>query len=772
MKLRSSARAAACALALVVAAAPARATDITWSLVPVMPAGGQAFAYDSNNAWALVFGGGDNLLLHNQVWFRSNISPSVPWRTLATTGTPPSPRRSALVAFDAVHRRLLVFGGLTQYTGLDDVWELTLPTGQPRQWAPIVTAGTPPPWFYGRSMVYDPVRNRLLVFGGYIGVFSNDVYALSLSGTPTWSLLAPAGTPPPARWLHGAAWDAAHDRMVVFGGAGSSYTSLNDAWALSFTPEPAWTQLSASGPTLALTPSSESTPHAVVVDPVRDRLLVTGVYLNGTAGVWAMDLSAGTWSLLPATAPAHGDWEPLAAFDAANDRVLMLGRAPLNDLWALPQAGPLAWSRLRVSDERPAPRSRHTSMLDPTTDKLWIYGGYGQWGSHIHPQAPVLGDVWNQEGGLWNRITPGGSPPSPRFGHTAIYDPVFHRMLVFGGRIGAEDGPASNEVWALLNLGGAPTWQALTSAGALPSPRFGHTAVVDGANHRMIVFGGTDGTTAFDDTWALDLSTLGWSLLTPAGAAPSPRYDASAIWDATRQRMVVFGGWAGGDPATAKNDVHVLDLSGPPAWVAVTPPGDPPPPHYGHSAVLDGAYDRMLVFGGDETSDVWSLPLGSGAAWQTLAASPDAPRPRRYAGAVKRLLPDSITLVLGQTPCYGPDCWRSWNALGDTWRGALRGPVSAPGPSAGPLDLSLGAPWPSPARGAASVTLVLPRADRATLAMFDVSGRRVMARDLGSLGAGRHVIALPEVAQLEPGVYLVRLTQAGLARSTRLCVMR
>ena len=50
------------------------------------------------------------------------------------------------------------------------------------------------------SAVYDPVRDRMVgyYFPG-LGYPLNDVWALSLAGTPTWTQLTPTGTPPSAR---------------------------------------------------------------------------------------------------------------------------------------------------------------------------------------------------------------------------------------------------------------------------------------------------------------------------------------------------------------------------------------------------------------------------------------------------------------------------------------------------------------------------------------------------------------------------------------------
>jgi hypothetical protein len=85
---------------------------------------------------------------------------------------------------------------------------------------------------YRHTAVYDPVRDRMVVFGGHGDFpFLNDVWALSLAGSPAWSELAPAGIPPSARDGHTASYDPVRDRMVVFG---SSLDKLNDVWALGW----------------------------------------------------------------------------------------------------------------------------------------------------------------------------------------------------------------------------------------------------------------------------------------------------------------------------------------------------------------------------------------------------------------------------------------------------------------------------------------------------------------------------------------------------------
>src|SRR5205809_341396 len=88
------------------------------------------------------------------------------------------------------------------------------------------------------SAIYDPVRDRMIVFAGYL--VSNDVWALSLSGPPVWTQHTPAGMPDACRYAHSALYDPVHDRILDFGGY-SYFSIMNDVWAMSLGGTPAWT---------------------------------------------------------------------------------------------------------------------------------------------------------------------------------------------------------------------------------------------------------------------------------------------------------------------------------------------------------------------------------------------------------------------------------------------------------------------------------------------------------------------------------------------------
>jgi hypothetical protein len=95
-----------------------------------------------------------------------------------------------------------------------------------------------------------------------------------------------------------------------------------------------------------------------------------------------------------------------------------------------------------------------------------------------------------------------------------------------------------------------------------------------------------------------------WIALHPLGSMPTPRADASAVYIANGNQMIVFGGnFTGCAASPSLSDTWVLTdangLTGTPAWSQLTPAGTPPPPRRGHTAVYNPTSDRMIVFGGE-----------------------------------------------------------------------------------------------------------------------------------------------------------------------------
>jgi hypothetical protein len=93
-------------------------------------------------------------------------------------------------------------------------------------------------------------------------------------------------------------------------------------------------------------------------------------------------------------------------------------------------------------------------------------------------------------------------------------------------------------------------------------------------------------------------------------------------------------------------------------------------------------------------------------------------------------------------------------------------------PGGGEVSFALDPVRPNPARGGTlHVQLALASSARASLQLVDVAGRIVASREVGSLGAGRHAVDLSAGRRLPAGIYLVRLTQDRVQRTTRAVVL-
>jgi hypothetical protein len=79
---------------------------------------------------------------------------------------------------------------------------------------------------------------------------------------------------------------------------------------------------------------------------------------------------------------------------------------------------------------------------------------------------------------------------------------------------------------------------------------------------------------------------------------------------------------------------------------------------------------------------------------------------------------------------------------------------------------------PNPTRSEFSVSFSLPSANPASLAVYDIAGRQVVAHEVGGSGAGQHVVTFGRQEHLPIGVYVVRLTQDGRSLAARAIVIR
>jgi len=87
------------------------------------------------------------------------------------------------------------------------------------------------------------------------------------------------------------------------------------------------------------------------------------------------------------------------------------------------------------------------------------------------------------------------------------------------------------------------------------------------------------------------------------------------------------------------------------------------------------------------------------------------------------------------------------------------------------VELALAGPRPNPGGRDLTVEFALPDGAPARLELLDIAGRRVVSREVGGLGAGRHTLSLAQGGALAPGIYLLRLTRGGRSLTARVVVV-
>lgn len=336
---------------------------------------------------------------------------------------------------------------------------------------------------------------------------------------------------PPGRYYTSAIYDSATDQMVMFGGQGQT-APLNDLWSspsivgagqTTTKTSYRWVQLFPVG-----TPPAARYGQSAVYDSVSNRMILFG---GGTSST-----------------------------------------ACLNDIWVLDDAnsseGSPTWIPLTPSGTAPVARLNFNSAYDPTTNSLIVFGG-------SNCASGYLSDVWvlsgaNGESGTptWTQLLPVGIGPSARENSSAIYDSADNVLTVFGGDAG---GSGLSDVWTLSHAngqGGTPTWTQLLPTGTAPSARTGHSAVYDSVNNRMIVFGGNTSLTGIrplNDTWILTFAngmggTPAWTSLKVTGSAPQ-RCFHTAFYSAADNDMIVFGGLSQIQPAPWDDRAFILSVA-------------------------------------------------------------------------------------------------------------------------------------------------------------------------------------------------------------------
>lgn len=270
----------------------------------------QAAAYDRARSKTVVFGGMSN----------SNSSPRGTWEHGARAwsernpAVSPSPRWMPAMAYDERRRSTLLFGGFETATNLDrdDTW---LWNGS--AWLQL-TSPIRPPARMGHAMVYDRIRGRVVLFGGMSSERRVNLPGQTWEWNGRWVQRATAASPSP-RANPAMAYDPVRGRVVLFGGRIGRAGVLGDTWEYDGNT---WTQrVLATGP-------APRAAAGMVYDEAARRIVLTGGTDGSWVPIafrdtWAYD--GQRWTRLPSAEVSAMPSLASVVYDSANATMLKVG---------------------------------------------------------------------------------------------------------------------------------------------------------------------------------------------------------------------------------------------------------------------------------------------------------------------------------------------------------------------------------------------------------------------------------------------------------------
>ncbi len=592
-----------------------RAETLAWNqrnFAPPLGRAHHAMAYDAIRKHVVLFGGSHNPgTAANETWAWDGGS----WYPIVPTGNSPPSRRGHAMAYDAARGRVVLFGG----DGFDggghknDTWEW-----DGASWHQIEPEGPSPSPRLDHAMVYDEVRERVILFGGDAGGVEGDIQNdLWEWDGASWHRIEVHGPSPSARSNHSMAYDSARRRVVLFGG-NIPDDGNDDGSAIWEWDGASWQQIASE----SLSPSPNF-DYAMAYDAARGRVVLFGDDDDAgdgadNAATWEWDGASWYRIQSPGSTPSPRSGSAMV-YDAARGHVVLFGGSfdsqALNDTWVW---GERTWQSREAKGPSPSPRYAHAMAYDGDRGRVVLFGGAFDGGR--------FADTWEWTGQSWRLITPlDGVRPRLRQYHAMAYDRARGRTVLFGGYSGGEMG--DTWVWD------GSSWQSVATQGVSPPARYRHAMAYDSARKRVVLFGGGISGRRFGDTWEWD-GTL-WHHIEPQGPSPAPRRDHAMAYDAARERVVLFGG----------DDDSVWEWDGE-LWHRVEPEGPAPPARGEHAMAYDAVRERVVLFHGNRSSGSNPTWEWDGRSWHAMARQEPSPSPR-YAAAMAYDAGDGRVILFG-----------------------------------------------------------------------------------------------------------------------------
>ena len=217
----------------------------------------------------------------------------------------------------------------------------------------------------------------------------------------------------------------------------------------------------------------------------------------------------------------------------------------------------------------------------------------------------------------WVQLLPAVQPPLRAY-HAMTFDLARGTTLMFGGWTATSGSSTLADTWEWNGV----NWVARVTAHSPPA-RCGNALAADLNRGRIVLFGGTNviSNSDMNDTWEYDGND--WAQV-PTQNQPSARRFSKMEYDATRARVVLFGGGLGGYGTPVHGDTWEWDGA---SWTFRTPAASPPA-RWGHGMAYDFARARIVLTNGSPggtailMADAWTW---DGTNWSQVPAAPTPP---------------------------------------------------------------------------------------------------------------------------------------------------
>lgn len=318
-------------------------------------------------------------------------------------------------------------------------------------------------------------------------------------------------THPSERFGHKMLYDPITDRVLLFGGVlydNSRETRYNDLWSYDFESE-IWLEITSGS-----RPSPRNSFAWVYLEGHSQILLYGGDTNQGKSSeTWIYDLTENRWFCVDSELEQRppGLSEITMAYDSINDKVILFGgmgeNSPgsrdqtYNELWVF-SFEPLSWTRMSP-DNNPLPQYGAQMVYDEASSSVLMYPGH--WNEVDDPTNHGYGDdIWEYQyqSDSWVMYEASSKPVGRYWAN--VNSVGAGKIILFGGNRAT----SMDDTWIYDYP--SNTWSQIHTQNT-PPDRMCSSMAYDPTNDQLVMFGGfQEGMVFLDDTWIFDFETENW----------------------------------------------------------------------------------------------------------------------------------------------------------------------------------------------------------------------------------------------------------------------